>query len=394
MFINYWLKSPALVAAEINPSYQPHYMNGQTTETETGLSDTKQRDSELLKKREEVLFVEINKEVYNFIFQYANIASENTLFLNTTSRFNISSQINRRIESIVNLKRINDIRYLNKFFEAANHKLTYGGVLVDAVETKNLRKARILRKFPPPLNYGYYFLDFVLKRIFPKFAVTKKIYFTLTRGHNRVLTKAETFGRLYSCGFEIVAEKEIDKLLYFVARKVKEPQYPKNPTYGPMIKLPRIGKNGRLIKVYKLRTMHPFAEYLQEYVYHRGGLKAGGKFNGDFRVSTLGRFLRCMWIDELPMFINFFKGEMKIVGVRPLSEHYFGLYSKELQEKRINHKPGLIPPFYADRPVSLEEIQESEMRYLNAYEKHPLRTDIKYFFVSVFNIIFHRFRSS
>ena len=39
---------------------------------------------------------------------------------------------------------------------------------------------------------------------------------------------------------------------------------------------------------------------------------------------------------------------MKIVGVRPLSEHYFSLYDKDLQEKRIKVKPGFIPPFYVD----------------------------------------------
>ena len=40
-----------------------------------------------------------------------------------------------------------------------------------------------------------------------------------------------------------------------------------NPTYGPFVKLKRVGREGQLIKVYKLRTMHPYAEYLQEYVY-------------------------------------------------------------------------------------------------------------------------------
>jgi lipopolysaccharide/colanic/teichoic acid biosynthesis glycosyltransferase len=94
------------------------------------------------------------------------------------------------------------------------------------------------------------------------------------------------------------------------------------------------------------------------------------------------------------MFLNVLKGEMKIVGVRPLSRHYFDLYSDELKEKRTKHKPGLIPPFYADMPKTLTEIMESEMRYLNEYEKHPLRTDLKYFFKAWENIVFKKARSN
>jgi lipopolysaccharide/colanic/teichoic acid biosynthesis glycosyltransferase len=91
---------------------------------------------------------------------------------------------------------------------------------------------------------------------------------------------------------------------------------------------------------------------------------------------------------------NFIKGNMKIVGVRPLSRHYFSLYSEELQELRTKVKPGLIPPFYVDNPVTLEEIMESEKKYLNAYLKKPLRTDIKYFWKAFYNIVFKKARSN
>jgi lipopolysaccharide/colanic/teichoic acid biosynthesis glycosyltransferase len=140
--------------------------------------------------------------------------------------------------------------------------------------------------------------------------------------------------------------------------------------------------------------MHPFAEYLQEYVYNKSDLDKGGKFKDDFRVTTLGRFFRKFWLDEFPMFINLFSCDMKLFGVRPLSEHYFSLYSRELQEKRIKTKPGLIPPFYVDLPKTLDEIQASEMKYLDAYEKHPLLTDFKYFWKAVWNIVFKQARSS
>jgi lipopolysaccharide/colanic/teichoic acid biosynthesis glycosyltransferase len=87
-------------------------------------------------------------------------------------------------------------------------------------------------------------------------------------------------------------------------------------------------------------------------------------------------------------------GDMKIVGVRPLSSHYFNLYSEDLRQRRIRYKPGLMPPYYADLPVGLEEIQLSEKKYLDEYDKKPLATDIRYFFKGIFNIIFRNARSN
>jgi len=114
----------------------------------------------------------------------------------------------------------------------------------------------------------------------------------------------------------------------------------------------------------------------------------------DFRITSWGAFSRKIWLDELPMLLNFFQGSMKLVGVRPLSKQYFSLYSQELRQRRVKYKPGLIPPFYYDMPGNLEEIEASEVRYLDEYDKHPIRTDIKYFSKSVINIIFHKARSN
>jgi hypothetical protein len=77
-----------------------------------------------------------------------------------------------------------------------------------------------------------------------------------------------------------------------------------------------------------------------------------------------------------------------------LSKHYFSLYSKELQEKRIYSKPGLLPPFYVDMPNTLDEIIDSELKYLRAYEKRPLLTDLRYFFSICGNILVKRLRSN
>lgn len=341
-----------------------------------------------------LIIEELGDEVYSYFNKILNLGAESTLVVSTTTRFNIDNQPSNVFNTIANLKRVNDIRWINKFFESVNNKLPKGGVYVCMAETKNLRKARILSKYPPILNYIYYTFDYIIKRVFPKFALTKGIYFFLTRGENRVITRAELLGRLYSCGFEVVEEEFINNNLYVVCRKIKLPAFDLEATYGPLIKLRRIGKGGKEIKVYKMRTMHPYAEYLQEYIYTKHSLEEGGKFKDDFRVSTIGKMMRRLWIDELPMIINLIKGDLKIVGVRPLSKHYFSLYTKELQEKRTRYKPGLVPPFYADNPKTLEEIMASEMKYLDAYSKHPLLTDLKYFFVALYNIIFKRFRSN
>ena len=342
----------------------------------------------------EAITDECGEKAAKFIDSQVKISDSATLITSTITRFNILRQPDHLFNNIVNVRRVNDIRHLNQFFEAVNHKLPNQGIFIGCAETADMRMHRIMQKFPPVLNYIYYFFDYIFKRVFPKFHITRGIYYFLTRGNNRVLTRAEILGRLYACGFEIVEEERVNGNYFFVMRRIKEPAFDPNASYGPFIKLRRVGKGGKIIKVYKLRTMFPYAEYLQDYVHQQNNLSEGGKFKNDFRVARSRAFLRKLWLDELPMLINLFKGDLKIVGVRPLSEHYYNLYSKELQEKRIRVKPGLVPPYYADLPGTLDEIMESELRYLDAFEKHPLRTQIRYFWKAFFNILFKRARSA
>lgn len=341
----------------------------------------------------ELIIQEVGDEAFRFISKYIDFSKGDTLLTSTSTRFNIDKIPQGKFNNIVNLKRINSNRRINKFFESVNAKIPFGSLYISSVETYVRRKARILRNYFFPLNWLIYTIDVFLTRVVPKVPVTKQIYFWVTKGKNRVLSRAETYGRLYSCGFEILDTSEVGDVQYFVCRKIKRPVFDNNPTYGPFIRLKRHGKDGELFNVYKLRTMHAYSEYLQEYVYRMNDLQEGGKFKDDFRITTEGKFFRKFWLDELPMLVNLLKGEMKIVGVRPLSSHYFNLYSDELKEMRIKHKPGLIPPFYADLPKSLDEIMESEMRYLRACEKHPIITDIKYFFKAFNNIVFKKARS-
>jgi lipopolysaccharide/colanic/teichoic acid biosynthesis glycosyltransferase len=139
--------------------------------------------------------------------------------------------------------------------------------------------------------------------------------------------------------------------------------------------------------------MHPYAEYVQEFLHKEMGLDSTGKFKDDFRVSTGGRVIRKYWIDELPMLINLVKGDIKLVGVRPISQHYFSLYPDDLKAKRPNLKPGLLPPYYADLPNSFDEIVASELKYIAAYEADPFKTDVRYFFKILNNIFIKKARS-
>lgn len=329
-----------------------------------------------------------------FLEKHLTLYSSNTFTHRSTELYNTQKLRNYRYDTLVNFMPLNQIRGINKLFATVNDKLPDNGLWVCCFETQSMTKKNILRQYPVLIGRLYYIFFFLYKRVLPKLFMTSRLYFDITEGKDRVLSKAEVLGRLCYCGFDIVAEKKIGDLNYVVARRKFRPKKIERRVYGIFVKLNRVGKNGKKFKVYKLRTMHPYSEFLQEYIYQRYALQEGGKFNHDIRVTSLGRFARKYWLDELPMLINLLKSDMKIVGVRPISQHYFSLYSKELQEKRVQHKPGLLPPFYADMPKTLDEIEASEMRYLTmCEEKGTLLTDFIYFWRIVYTIIFKRAHS-
>ena len=214
--------------------------------------------------------------------------TDRTAVLSTTTIFNINGLHRDKYDYIINLHKINDIKKLDDFMDAVNGKLEMKGYFFCTVETKDQRKDRILKKFPPLLNYIYYFFDFIIKRILPKIKFTRGLYFFLTRGDNAVISRAEALGRLSRAGFKIKQESFIGNMLCIEARKISDP-IPKNGyIYGPLIALARVGKEGNMIKVYKLRTMHPYSEYIQDYVYKQHDLQDGGKFKHDFRITSWG----------------------------------------------------------------------------------------------------------
>jgi lipopolysaccharide/colanic/teichoic acid biosynthesis glycosyltransferase len=160
-----------------------------------------------------------------------------------------------------------------------------------------------------------------------------------------------------------------------------------------IIALPRVGKDGKIIRVYKFRTMCPGAQHMQALVYATCGLDVCGKFKDDPRITPIGKILRRYWLDEIPMILNVLNGDMKLFGVRPISEQYLSLYNDEVSQRRIKYKPGLIPPYYADMPKGLDEIQESEMRYFDAYDRSPVLTDLRYLIRIIVNVLVRATRS-
>ena len=342
----------------------------------------------------ELLLKEVGEDATGFIENYSNVESSNTLVTATTTRFNIDKLPSNYYSQIININLVNDIRWINKFFESVNSKLPINGIYVGRVEAKINRKKRILNTLPPPLNWMHYTFDFLHKRVAPKVKWTKRFYFYLTKGKGRVLTRAETLGRLASCGFTILDHKDISNNTWFAVKKIANPHYDLNPSYGPLFKMKRVGKGGKIIKVYKFRTMHPYAEYLQDYVLKVNGYSEIGKPADDFRLTTWGRFMRRYWLDELPQLINVLKGEMKLVGIRPLSKRFLLEYPEDVKQMRLKHKPGCVPPYVALLKQDVEEYIESERIYLLEKEKHPFTTDYKYFFKAVYNILTNKIRSA
>jgi len=292
-----------------------------------------------------------------------------------------------------NILRINDRPELNGYLTEVNVRLKKGQYTVLCMETKNTRKTRLLNRYPAVFSYPYYIADFAVTRVLAKLSPTRKLYRSVTGGKNRVMTLTEGLARLVCAGFQIIDYKKIDGLTYIIGRKTGEPDFESDPTYGAIVKLPRVGKNGEIVEVYKIRTMHPYSEYLQEYMFERFGTENGDKIENDFRKTRWGRVFRKYWIDELPMILNLLKRDLKLIGVRPLSKHKYDTYPEYLQKKRIQTKPGLIPPFYSELPETAEEFFEVEDRYLESYNEKPVRTDIRYFFKACFNIIFKGQRS-
>lgn len=316
-----------------------------------------------------------------------------SLVLRSSDIFNISNNKDSSLEMILNLHPLNDQRRINKYLIEINRKLKYGGVFIGCFQNIRDRYKYFLNTYPFFVGQFFYFLDFIWARVFPKLPVLQGIYFAISKGRNRAISFSDGLGRFVYCGFDFIDIFDYNLMTYVIALKKNKPIETLTPSWGPIFAMRRVGKGGKEIRVLKFRTMHPYSEFLQSFVYKYNNLENSGKLKDDFRITSWGKFMRKYWIDELPMIFNLLKGDLKLVGIRPLSFHYFNLYPEKLKQLRIKTKPGLIPPYYYDLPKSFDEIVASELNYLEKYFKNPIKTDILYFFKAFYNIIVKRARS-
>ena len=340
--------------------------------------------------------LENKNEVIQFLsstFEKENIKKDRVTIFDTISTTNIEMLYNNSQDLLVNLHNINNLRRINHYFINSYNKLSTGGLLVGSFIPLENFDSHLRGQMPHFLYAIMLPFHFIFHRVFPKLAITKQIYFILTDGKNRTLSKAEIFGRLSFCGFKMEKYETIGNQIYFTCKKSKTISEEQSPSYGPIVKLKRIGHHGRIINIYKFRTMYPFSEFIQKDVFEENNLDASGKFLNDFRITSWGRILRKYFIDEIPQLYNWLRSDINLVGVRAISKHYYSLYPKDLKELRIKFKPGLIPPYYADMPTTFEEIVESEVRYLQKKKEKPIITNMIYFVKALINIIFSGARS-
>lgn len=353
------------------------HSHGNLNELETAI--IKESSLKVLEHAER--FIDIKEQHRNIVFTTYGKSFINDIDLNN-------------LHAIIDFKKANNIQNVNGLFIAVNDLLPDGGVYIGRLETYGNRKEKMYKKYGRIIGRFFWSFDFVINRIIPRIPYLEKLYYNLTNGKFHSISKSEAMGRLVYCGFEIIDVRVIRGLTYFVAVKIKEPSTIPNPSYYPIIRLQRIGKDGKLIGVYKFRTMHPYSEYLQDYFVKRHGYNDKGKPANDFRVTRWGIFMRKLWLDEMPQLINVLKGEMKLVGIRPLSKVRFDVFPEDLKKERIKLKPGCFPPYVAlIMPDSIQNI-EAERIYINDLSRHPHFTDIRYLWKSVINILFNKIRSS
>ena len=356
----------------------------------------KQRRPESIESIHQSVLSVTTDEDYQMLRERANLDSMQTKVVCDRDRFSFLQIPDYQYMTLVDMTLLNDARGINRRFCIVNQKLPDNGRYVCCYRPQEYIKKKMLSRYPAGLNWVVYSFYFLFKRVIPRLMLTSRLYYDVTHGRKRLLSKTEVLGRLYYCGFEVDEIVPMGHIEYVFAHRKSQP-YPQQQmkVYGPLIKLPRVCKNKEIRYFYKMRTMHPYAEYIQQYVFDaRGGMDIADKANDDWRITTWGRIMRRYWLDELPMLINWLKGDVKLVGVRPLSKAMFEQYPEWLQDKRTQCKPGLIPPFYIDHPETFDELFASEDKYLTEYMAHPVRTDAKYFLLIMRSILTRRTHSA
>lgn len=142
----------------------------------------------------------------------------------------------------------------------------------------------------------------------------------------------------------------------------------------------RPGKDEKIFKMYKFRSMSDERD------------ENGQLMPDEVRLTSFGKKLRSTSLDELPELFNILKGDMSIVGPRPLLVKYLPLYSAE-QRKRHDVRPGLTGWAQANgrNAISWEEKFKYDVEYT---EKYSFFMDLKIIFMTVRSVLRHEGISS
>lgn len=156
---------------------------------------------------------------------------------------------------------------------------------------------------------------------------------------------------------------------------------------GPVFFLhKRIGKNGKTIKIFKFRTMVPNAEELMTRFTpeQKKEFEENYKLDNDFRITKIGNVLRKTSLDELPQLINILKGDMSIVGPRPLVKDEIEKYGDQ-KEKFLSVTPGLTGNWACNgrSNIDYDERIKLELEYV---DKCSIWMDIKIIFKTVISV--------
>lgn len=352
-------------------------------------------DEEFSKKEQKLKKIiqdEAGEDILRFITEQAPLNSDRTILLlsSTDITYEVSLSNSSQIKTVIDLGVINYKNDLNTYFPLVNSVLPDAGIYIGCVETTKHRWIRFSKGHRWISAKVMWMFDFMVNRVFARLSFTKSVYSLLSRNRYFVVSKAEVLGRLSHAGFEIIGYEEANNLMYFSAMKTGFPSKKKNVPDGLLLKMRRVSKGGKMIGIYKVRTMHPYSEYIQDYVVKMNGYNDVGKPNYDFRITSWGKLIRKLHIDEIPQLINVLKGELAIVGVRPLTQFGFKSLPEDLQKERIKYRPGCIPPNVALGLTGFDGVVRAERIYLHSRKKYGVLVNFKYFWMAIYNMVTKR----
>lgn len=138
----------------------------------------------------------------------------------------------------------------------------------------------------------------------------------------------------------------------------------------------RPGKDEKIFKVIKFKTMTDERD------------AEGNLLPDEKRLTKVGRFVRSTSMDELPQLINVFKGDMSLIGPRPLLVQYLPLYNAE-QKRRHEVRPGISgwAQCHGRNAISWKEKFELDVWYV---DHCTLWTDIKVIFITIKNVLMRK----